>query len=32
LMDTFNLIEIDTTCNNNMWKHEDHIEMPHVGY
>ena len=32
LMDTFNLIEIDTTYNNNMWKHEDHIEMPHVGY
>ena len=23
--------KIDTTCNN-MWKHEDHIEMPHVGY
>ena len=32
LIDTFNLIKIDTTCNNNMWKHEDHIEMPHVGY
>ena len=28
----FKLIGIDTTCNNNMWKHEDHLEMPHVGH
>ena len=28
----FKLIGIDTTCNNNMWKHEDHLEIPHVGH
>jgi hypothetical protein len=22
----------DTTCNYHMWKHEDHLEMPHVGH
>ena len=26
----FQLIGIDTTCNYHMWKHEDHLEMPHV--
>ena len=28
----FQLIGIDTTCNYHMWKHEDHLEMPHVGH
>jgi hypothetical protein len=31
LMDT-TICRNDTTCNYHMWKHEDHIEMPHVGH
>ena len=26
------LIGIDTTCNYHMWKHEYHLEMPHVSH
>ena len=28
----YQLIWIDTTYNYHMWKHEDHLEMPHVGH
>jgi hypothetical protein len=31
LMDT-TICRHDTTCNYHMWKHEDHLEMPHVGH
>ena len=31
LMDT-TICWNDTTCNYHMWKHEDHLEMPHVGH